>query len=233
MKKIDYKEKLKTFTILYVEDDANIRKNLSNTLDIIFYKVLSSSNAEDALVMYEENSVDIILSDINLPGINGLDFVKKIREQNQKIPIIMLSAYTNTDFLLEATKLKLVNYLTKPIDFDNLYDSFSLALDDILRDKPTIIKFNNNISYDTSSSILYENKIEKDLTQSERRLLELFLEKKGATVSVEQIKNNLWNDIDKATDSALKSLLNKLRQKVGSASIKNISGVGYHLVYND
>ena len=81
-------------------------------------------SADLALEIYNNNRIDIILSDINLPGMSGLEFTKIIREENRLIPIILLTAHTNTELLLEATRLRLIDYLTKPIDFEMLIFSF-------------------------------------------------------------------------------------------------------------
>ena len=231
MQKKQYTKLLKTLTLLYIEDEDNIRNNLVLTLNLIFKDVIAVANSEDALKIYKDQKIDIILSDINLPYMSGLEFSKIIRKENISIPIILLSAYTDTKFLLDAAKLKLISYLTKPINFDELLEAFKLGVDDILRDNHSFIELKNNISYNLSTLILYENDKEKDLTQSERKLLEFFIENRTRTISIEEIKNYVWEDSDKASDSAFKSLLNKLRQKIGQENIKNISGVGYHLVY--
>ena len=161
---------------------------------------------------------------------SGIELSKEIRKNNTNIPIILLTAYTETSMLLDATKLKLINYLVKPVVFDDLYDSFVDAVKDINIDKTSSVYFQNEIIYNQTNSILYEKNIEKDLTQSERKLLDYFILHKDRTVSIDEIKLYIWNDSDKATDSAFKSLLNKLRHKIGQDSIKNVSGVGYHLV---
>ncbi len=231
MKKNEYKQILKTFTILYIEDEDNIRNNLCLTLKLIFKDVLDTSNAEDALQIYKSKKPNLILSDINLPGMSGIELSQIIRKDDLSRPIILLSAHTDTHLLLEATKLKLVSYLTKPVDFEELYGSFIDASNELKLNHNENVQFKNDIYYDILNSILYENNIEKDMTVSERKLLELFINNKNNTLSIDYIKNYIWEDSDKSTDSAFKSLLNKLRHKIGANSIKNVSGIGYHLVY--
>ena len=221
---------LSKLTILYVEDEDVIRENITEILSIIFSEVISFNNAEDGLQYFESNLPDIVLSDINLPNMSGIDFFKEIRDKNQSIPLILLTAYTNTEVLLEATKLKLINYIVKPVRFDELVDSFKLAVRDILESKSHILKFSDSIIYDLSTNILSKNNKEINLTSSENRLLLIFIKYKHTTISTQTIKNLLWNDPYNATDSALKSVLNKLRTKIGKESIKNVSGIGYHLV---
>lgn len=221
---------LNTLTIMYIEDDDSIRNNMKNTLDLIFEKVLTFSNAEEAWLKFKLEKPDIILSDINLPCMSGIEFSKLIRKEDYELPIILLSAYTNKEILLEATKLRLVNYIVKPVIFDELYASFESAIKDIIRHNNNLLIFSNNTRYDCDMKILYLNDQEINITSSEHRLLEFFIKNKGRTISSDEIKNELWEDPYDATNSALKSILSKLRSKIGKNSIKNISGMGYYLV---
>lgn len=221
---------LNTLSIMYIEDDDSIRNNIKNTLDLIFKKVITFANAEDAWLQYKQEKPDIILSDINLPCMNGIEFSKLVRNEDYDVPIILLSAYTNKEILLEATKLRLVNYIVKPVSFDELYASFESAIKDILRHNNNLLVFSNDTRYDCDMKILYLNDQEINITSSEHRLLEVFIKNKGRTISSDEIKNELWEDPYDATNSALKSVLSKLRSKIGKNSIKNISGIGYYLV---
>ena len=222
-------------TLLYVEDEINIRNNLTESLTIIFKNVFSVENAELALEIYKTKHIDIILSDIGLPGMSGIDFVKIIRKDNKTIPIILLTAYTHilltaytqTDILLEAVKLKLVSYLTKPITLDSLLKTLLDAKNEI--SNSNIFKINNNIKYNIDKKILLKDDEDLHITASEDRLLNIFIENNNRTLSTEEIKNLLWDNSYYATDTAFKSLLNKLRKKIGVNKIKNISGIGYYL----
>ena len=88
---------------------------------------------------------------------SGIDFVKEIRLSDKTIPIVLLSAYTDKEFLLEATKLKLVDYLTKPIDFKNLNNALQKCVEEILYNSRYIITFKNNIQYNVSHHCLIPN----------------------------------------------------------------------------
>ncbi len=216
--------------ILYIEDENNIRNSLSSSLGIIFKNVYAVENAELALDIYNSKNIDIILSDIGLPGMNGIDLVKIIRKENKSIPIILLTAYTQKDILLEAVKLKLVNYLTKPVTFDTLTTALLQAQSELSKYIPNIFEMKNGIKYDIDKKMLFQDNKNLHITASEAKLLNIFIENKQRTISIEELKNLIWDDSYYATDSAFKSLLNKLRKKIGSNSIKNISGIGYHLV---
>ncbi len=224
------KEILKSCSILYVEDENEIRTNLTSTLSLIFNEVISVENAEDALKAYELKIPDIILSDISLPNMSGIDFVKIIRKKDTSTPIILLTAHMETSILLNAVKLKLVDYLIKPASFDELYNAFVTCIKDIKLVDDILVKFSNNISYDMATQKLYSSDNELHLTKKERQLLTVLIEHNDKNLSIDMIKDLIWDDAYYVTDAAFKSLLNKLRVKIGRDSIQNISGVGYHLV---
>ena len=222
---------LKNLNILYIEDEENIKENIKKTLLIFCENVFDVENISNAKEILNTNRIDIIISDINLPDISGIDFVKELRKIDKTIPIIILSAYTEKTYLLEATKLKLVDYLTKPIDFKSLHNALYKCVEEILDNSRYIISLKNNINYNVLQRkiINLQNNEEISLTSKELDLLDLLIKNNNRVLSIDELKNTLWDDEFDATESAFKNLLNKLRKKIGKDSILNISGVGYRL----
>lgn len=224
---------LKDLNILYIEDEENIRVNIIKTLKLLVSDIIDLPDTQKALEVLENKRIDLIICDINLPKQNGINFIKEIREFNQKIPVILLSASTDKEYLLEATRLKLVDYLVKPIDFNILQDALHKVADEILEDGKYILKFEDDVFYNFIEKKLYkineENEI--NLTSKEIELLEYLIIHDQRVISQEEIKEIIWEDASLGTDSALKNLLSKLRKKVGKNSIKNISGFGYKIHY--
>lgn len=229
--KNSFKIMLKNINILYIEDEENIRINITKTLELLASKVFPIESIEDSIEILENNRVDIIISDINLPKKSGIEFIQEIRKNNCYIPVIFISAYTDKDYLLEATKLKLVDYLVKPIDFTILNEALLKACQDIIDSGNYIVYFEDNTSYNVMHKKLVSKESEKeiDLTAKEIELLEYLINNSHRVVSHDEIKSEIWEDSFEATDSALKNLLTKLRKKVGKNSIKNISGVGFRI----
>lgn len=120
MKNAEHIKILNSLNILYIEDEEKIKENVKSTLKLFCENIFDASNIKEANGLLYKYRIDIIISDINLPDKNGIEFIKELRRIDKKIPIIILSAYTNKDYLLEATKLKLADYLTKPIDLNSL-----------------------------------------------------------------------------------------------------------------
>ncbi|NQY53417.1 MAG: response regulator transcription factor [Campylobacteraceae bacterium] len=223
---------LKTLSILYIEDEENIRNNITSTLKLLVNNVFSVSSYDEAIIIIKNENINIIISDINLPGKSGLDFCKHIRENDTKIPIVLLTAYLDTNYLLDATKLKLVDYLIKPISFDALHIVLIKCVDELILQNMFKIKFMNNNEFDINNKILIDihNK-EIKLTLSELNLLEYLIKNSSRIISHEELKQNIRKDIEDTSDSALKNLLNKLRKKIGKESINNISGIGFRLFF--
>lgn len=224
---------LKNLNILYIEDEENIKINMKKVLLLLCENVFDAQNIEKAKYIIKNQRIDIIISDINLPDTNGIEFIKELRKTDKTIPVILLSAFTDTKYLLEATKLKLVDYLTKPVDFKTLNNSLHTCVEEIIDNSRYMISFKNNIQYNVLQKKLFDLNIKEEitLTSKELDLIDFLIKNSNRIVSSEELKSNLWEDYFEATDSALKNLLNKVRKKIGKESITNISGVGYKLSF--
>jgi two-component system, OmpR family, response regulator VanR len=230
-KSINHNIILKNLNLLYIEDEENIRINIKKVLLLLCENVFDASDTKEADLIFQNQRIDIIISDINLPNTNGIEFIKELRKKDKTIPVILLSAYTDTKYLLEATKLKLVDYLTKPVDFKTLNNALYKCVEEILDNSRYLILFQNNIQYNVLHKKLIDLNTQKELllTSKELDLLSFLIKNSNRIVSTDELKANIWEDCFEATDSALKNLLNKLRKKIGKESIINISGVGYRL----
>ena len=119
--KLDTKE-LKTITILYVEDDEMIRVQTKNVFDKVFKKVFIGVDGEEGLAVYEANKdkIDIIITDINMPKLNGLGMVEKINEVKTNVPVIVTTAHTDSSFLMNAININVDKYIAKPFQIKEL-----------------------------------------------------------------------------------------------------------------
>ena len=100
-------EQFKNYTVLCVEDEDGIRKRLVNTLNYYFEDVLEASNGEDGYDLYLEYKPNIILSDIEMPNKNGIEMISKIREDDLDVIVIMVTAYSNEEYLLDLINLNI------------------------------------------------------------------------------------------------------------------------------
>ncbi len=220
---------LKNLTILYVEDEEITRKHVIDILTILCCKVIAVETAEEALLVYEKDFPDIILCDVDLPGINGIEFVKTIRQENKEIPIILLTAHSEIEYLMDAIKLHLVDYIVKPLDIKKLTSSLRDSAQQILGNDKFLIKLVSGALYDINKKIAYYENKEQTLTLCESLFLELLLKNKNRTVANSEIFEKVW-DFGDGTEQALKNLLNRARKKIGKESIVNVSKIGYRVI---
>ena len=111
---------LKEFTVLYVEDEKEVNDSISTYLKKIFKQVISAEDGEEGLELYKKNNFDIVITDINMPKLNGLKMSKKIKELNPTQEIIIISAYTEIDYFVESIKIGISTYILKPLELNQM-----------------------------------------------------------------------------------------------------------------
>ena len=116
-------------TLLYIEDDLEILENMSFLLNRYVQKVYTAKDGEEALQIYYEHKPDIVVSDVNLPKLNGLALSKKIREENKTIPIIFISAFNDDEKLQTAEELSASAYIVKPFNLDTLNKTINQVIE--------------------------------------------------------------------------------------------------------
>jgi PAS domain S-box-containing protein len=125
------KEFLKTLTVLYVEDDESIRGSLSGIFKKIFGEVIICNDGNDGANQFKyytqdrKSTIDVVVSDINMPNLNGIDMVKEIRSVSEEVPVIFTTAHGEASYLMEAIKLKIAYYALKPINTTELLQNIS------------------------------------------------------------------------------------------------------------
>jgi len=228
MKK-DFFDKLKNMTILYAEDEEGIRKNISDSLSYYVKEVYEAQNGSIAYDIYKEKSPNIILSDIHMPIMDGIEFVKKVRLENREIPVVMITAHTDKKYLLEAVELHMEKYIIKPVDIDVLFDVLEQCVSVLNINRIVSLSVDSNYVYDYDKKELqYKNEL-VILNKKEMSFLEFLISNQSRVVTYEELQEYVWGD-DVMTDSALRSLVRNLRKKLPTDIIFNLSGVGYRIV---
>jgi YesN/AraC family two-component response regulator len=112
----DFFKYVKEISVLYVEDDDNTREELVFFLENKVKKLYVAKNGQEGLELFEKYQPDLIISDIQMPVMNGTKMVKLIKQVNTTVPIVFITAFNDADNLYEAIKLNVTNYLTKPLN---------------------------------------------------------------------------------------------------------------------
>jgi len=217
---------LRSFTLLYAEDEIGIQNNIFEILDCMFKDIYLAKDGEEAYKLYLEKKPDLIITDIKMPKMSGLELVKKIRETNPKVRVIITSAHTDLDYLLDATELHLVKYIVKPITEEKL----SLALKAFINsfENSTVFNLIPSWIYDESKALVKGPEEEFILTKKENMFLKMLIIK-GRIITYEEIENILWEDTSVMTQNALRLFIKNLRKKLPKDILKNIQGSGYRL----
>ena len=216
------------YKLLYIEDNKATRLVTSMFLEPYFSSIVEATDGREALKLYEENRPDIIISDIEMPQINGLEFSKKIREKDKKTPIIIITAYTSVEYLLEAVTLKLIKYINKPLKETDLLEALDVAFRELESESPSVIQLDKALFYDSFNQVLSSKKRIIHLSSSESKLLDILIKNRERIVSYSEIEEYIWGDKYMSFD-ALRSLILKTRKLVGKSVIQNISKTGYKI----
>ena len=222
------KNKYKNIKILYVEDDEIARENGIEYLENYFEHIYEASDAIKALQLYEKHKPDIIITDIQMPKLNGLELVKRIRQKDKKTQIIIITAFCDKDYLLKAIELQLVKYLIKPVKEKEFEEALFLCVNSLQEDNSNIVKLDENSYFDTfNKNLVINNEIIK-LRTKELIFLELLIKNKNRYVSYEEIENYVWSN-SVMTKDALKTLVKNLKTKIPKDLILNLTNSGYKI----
>ena len=225
-------DNLKNIKILYVEDDELIRENTAEILKRKCDNVITAEDGLEGLELYEKFSPDLIITDIQMPRLDGLSMIKKIRENDLTTKIVITTAYTDQKYLLEAVEMQLIKYVSKPLTWDKISTILKTSAKHLDDNTSTIKYIGNDFTYNTFSKTLYN--IDKPVVMSkhETLLLELLVKQRNHVVEYEAIENFVWPEIGMSKD-AIKSLTKGLRKKLPQDSLENIYSMGYKLNVRD
>jgi len=217
-------EKLKEIPILCVEDEDGIRNTIATTLKYYFDTVYEARDGNEAFEIYQDYHPKIILTDIQMNNCNGIELVKKIRENDSSTAIIMLTAYSNEEYLLDLINLNINHFIIKPLNLKKLTE----ALLKYLQKQSEPIYLGNNMFLDLDTRELHFKNEVIFLRKREKDFLKMLYEKKDLVVTYFEIERVLWMDKE-MTEYALKSFIKDIRAKIPINIIKNVPQEGYIL----
>jgi DNA-binding response OmpR family regulator len=229
----------KKLTILYVEDDETLLEKGALLFNDIFKYVDTAANGKIAFEMYEEykydtNSYyDIVITDFMMPFMNGKELSKQILSKNKNQIIVVISAYNQSDDLIDFINIGINKFITKPFLTKNIIKVLEEICDDIGENKQNIVKLPQMFEYNFKQKELSKNSKTIKLTNSEITILELFLLNPNQIYSNSDIFVSLnTNNYEEKNFSinSIKSMIKRLKQKLPENFIKNIYGQGYKVV---
>lgn len=221
----------KPFSILYAEDDSLIREAYTKHLKSIFQIVYDTCDGKEAFEVYTANKPDILLFDINMPYINGLDLSEKIRKTDKDVKIIILTAHLDESKLLQAIPLGLVNYLKKPVKRQELTDILYKTIAELERKNAHIIALTKTLTWDIKKELFVDEDKKIHLTKNEIILMNILTSKSKQNYSLNDLLEAFWlHGVQQdMTENSIRNIIKRLKQKLPEGTIGNHYGVGYQL----
>lgn len=219
--------------ILVIEDDKVIQNLIATTLEISGYSYQTASNAQQGILKVTSYTFDVILLDLGLPDMDGIEVIKRIRTFSQT-PIIVVSARIDNKDKIAALDEGADDYITKPFNTEELLARIRVAIrrKSSTTENTSSIFTNGNLKIDYSSNCVYVDEKEVHLTGIEYKLLCLLAKNLGKVLTHNYIKQEIWLD-DNGCDSqlSLRVFVTNLRKKLNASDyIKTHIGIGYRML---
>lgn len=194
---------------------------------MFFKNVLIAEDGNEALEIYQNKKPNVVMLDYVMPNLDGYQTAKIIREMNKKIPIVLVSAFTDKEKLLNAIELNLIKYLEKPILYDDLVNVLNSVISSLEENNLILSKLDENSYYSFISKKIIKNNEEIILTKNEVSFIELLLDKPNQLITKEIIENEVFKE--SVDENTLRNMIYRLRKKIDSDVIVTIKDLGYLL----
>jgi len=215
--------------LLFAEDDASFAYIIKESLELTgLYRVKTALNGKEGLVVYNSFKPDVVVSDIDMPLMDGMEMVSKIRKVNETIPILLATGYTNAQYVLDGYKMNVDNFIKKPF----LPEELNAHIQAILKRIKMISNLGNvdtiylgHYAFSPEKQSLQCKKVKHKISARETKILCMLLENKGNLVKRENILQELWGVTDFFTSRSLDVYINSLRKYLSRDSKINIETI--------
>ena len=212
--------------ILIVEDEKEIREGVSEYLAEVGYSVISAEDGMQAIELFKNNKIDLVILDIMLPKANGFVVLNKIRQESN-VPVIMLTAMSDDYTQIMSFDEKADDYITKPFSIIVLHKRIEALLRRGVKVSENKKWFYGDIEIDFEGYSARKNGENIDLKPKEIKLIELLLKYEGKVLTRAQILDNLWNIEESPNDRVIDVYIKNIRKKLLLDCIVTIKGIGY------
>jgi DNA-binding response OmpR family regulator len=214
-------------TVLLAEDDTGIAEPLSRALQREGYEVMVVRDGPTALTWADQDEIDLLVLDLGLPGMDGLDVCRRLRRARPDVPVLMLTARTDEVDFVVGLDAGADDYVAKPFRLAELLARVRALL---RRSAPDALQV-GGVRMDLAGHRVHIEGIEVGLANKEFELLRVLLSRPGQVVSREEILREVWNDSELKSSKTLDMHMSWLRRKIGSSRIATVRGVGFR--FND
>ncbi len=214
--------------LLLVEDDTSLAAGLSLALRNKGFAVNHVARGDHALLAVQTDPPDLMILDLGLPDMDGLDVLRQLRNTNRTIPVLILTARDTTSEKIAGLDLGADDYLAKPFDIDEL-DARLRAMSRRLGSATGSILTAGELSLDLATRELSKGDEPVDLSRREYALLRALMENRGKVLTREALEGKLYAWGEEVASNALEVHIHHLRRKLGADVIKTVRGIGYSL----
>ena len=212
--------------ILIVEDEKEIREGVSEYLSEVGYNVISAEDGIQAIELFKNSKIDLVILDIMLPKANGFVVLNKIRQESN-VPVIMLTAMSDDYTQIMSFDEKADDYITKPFSIIVLYKRIEALLRRVVKVSENKKWFYGDIEIDFEGYSARKNGENIDLKPKEIKLIELLLKYEGKVLTRAQILDNLWNLEESPNERVIDVYIKNIRKKLLLDCIVTVKGIGY------
>jgi len=213
--------------LLVVEDDKMIREGICEFLSEFGYKTYQAEDGKRAISIFENNEINLAILDIQLPYINGLDVLKKIRETSD-IPAIMLTAFSDEEYKINAFTSLADGYIEKPFSLPVLKVRVESLIKKYYGNNETFNYKNTEVNFTSYTAKINGKKV--DVNAKELEILKYMIDNEGQALTRMQIIDSVWKETDEIPfDRVIDVYIKELRKKLELDCIVTIRNVGYKL----
>ncbi|MBA1419840.1 MAG: response regulator transcription factor [Epsilonproteobacteria bacterium] len=217
--------------ILLLEDDANLNETVTEFLTEQGHEIVAVYDGYEAQEKLYESKYDLLLLDVNTPGINGFDLLKEARDGDVVAPAIFITSLDSVDDLEKGFESGCDDYIRKPFVLKELLIRVETLLKrGFFHEAKEVIKISSTIEYDIKNNELNVEGKTVSLGNKESLLLKLFMKTEGEVLAHERIYKHLWDFDEEPSDTALRTYIKNLRKIIGKERIVSIKKQGYKFI---
>ena len=223
------------YHILVVEDDAVTREKLTGYFEREGYRVTAVENGQEMRAVLAEQTVDLVMLDINLPDGSGLELLREVKENLPGVPVILLTANDTDLDIVDGLERGADDYITKPFSLSVLRARVNTQLRKQASSHKNAPIHMDLFHFDFEAMTFYVGDSKVELSKTEQKLLRLLVENRGRTMTRGDLVDRIWTDgAEYVDENALSVTIKRLRDKLGAQKyIKTVYGIGYSWVTKD
>ncbi|WP_419770886.1 MAG: response regulator transcription factor [Candidatus Marinarcus sp.] len=213
--------------ILLLEDDAILSDLIFTSLQEHGFETILAEDGNEALSCAENEKFDLFIFDINVPLLSGIELLKMLREYHITTPVIMITAYQDTEHLKKAFGIGCDDYIKKPFDLEELHQRIKNLSKRFSLDEENIYSLDEQSKFYSHKHLILKNGMEYEISKKESQILLYLVSRKGKTISFDELVQNIWNWDEVPSETTIRVYIKNIRKIIGHEKIRTIRGLGY------